>query len=74
VPWKAPLATAVLTVLRLRAVDRDEWACLKKNDFSFAVVRCWQSNGVFDASCPDTIVRRTLRAGPRARGPLQMGR
>jgi len=29
--------------------------CLKNNGYDFAIVRCWQSNGVPDPNCPSTV-------------------
>jgi len=33
----------------------DTWKCLKSNGYDYAIIRCWQSNGVPDPNCPHTI-------------------
>lgn len=37
------------------AVYPDNWKCLRKNGYAFAVIRAWQSNGVPDPNSPHTI-------------------
>ena len=37
------------------AVMPNSWSCMKKNGRTFAIIRCYQSNGRPDANCPHTI-------------------
>ncbi len=34
--------------------SKSTFECMKKSGVTFAIIRCWQSNGVVDANCPAT--------------------